>query len=116
VTAAQLYGPYGGVRYSSGTMPTAKGFTGQRADASTSGLDYYNARYYDPAIGQFASADTTIPGGGYDPWGLSRYAYVEGNPLIRTDPTGHDGLFGGLVQAVSIERLARHRRRETPRT
>lgn len=35
VTAAQLYAPYGGVRYSSGTMPTAKGFTGQRADAAT---------------------------------------------------------------------------------
>lgn len=29
---------------------------------------------------------------------------MEGNPpfpLIRTDPTGHDGVFGGLVQAVS---------------
>ncbi|HEX9035728.1 MAG TPA: hypothetical protein VF808_01930 [Ktedonobacterales bacterium] len=37
---AQLYAPYGGLRYSSGTMPTAKGFTGQRADAPT-GLDYY---------------------------------------------------------------------------
>jgi RHS repeat-associated protein len=58
VTAAQLYGPYGGTRYSSGTMPTAKGFSGQRADASTSGLDYYGARYYDPLLGQFASADT----------------------------------------------------------
>ncbi len=35
VTAQQLYGPYGGVRYSSGTMPTAKGYTGQYADAAT---------------------------------------------------------------------------------
>jgi len=81
VTAAQLYGPYGGVRYSSGTMPTAKGFTGQRADASTSGLDYYEARYYDPVLGQFASADTKE--------GPNRFAYVAGNPETLVDPTGH---------------------------
>ncbi|MEO7000640.1 MAG: hypothetical protein ABI068_02425 [Ktedonobacterales bacterium] len=31
VTAAQLYTPYGQTRYTSGTMPTSKGFTGQRA-------------------------------------------------------------------------------------
>jgi len=40
-------------------MPTytTKGFTGQYADAVT-GLDYYNARYYDPVAGVFLSADT----------------------------------------------------------
>ncbi|HEX8730342.1 MAG TPA: hypothetical protein VF739_17060 [Ktedonobacterales bacterium] len=43
VTSTQLYAPYGGVRYSSGVLPTAKGYTGQYADAVT-GLDYYNAR------------------------------------------------------------------------
>ncbi len=43
VTAAQLFAPYGGLRYYfSGRMPTAKGFTGQRADAAT-GLDDYGA-------------------------------------------------------------------------
>jgi RHS repeat-associated protein len=88
VTATTLFAPYGSVRYSSGTMPTDHGFTGQVAD-STSGLDYYGARYYDPVAGQFASADTVIPGNGLDMWGLSRYAYVEGNPVSRTDPTGH---------------------------
>jgi RHS repeat-associated protein len=87
-TASMLYAPYGSVRYSSGSMPTDRGFTGQVADP-TSGLDYYGARYYDPVAGQFSSADTLLPGGGFDPWGLSRYAYVEGNPILRTDPTGH---------------------------
>lgn len=43
--------PYGGWRWGSGNLPTARQFTGQVADA-TSGLDYYNARYYDPALGQ----------------------------------------------------------------
>ncbi len=83
VTATQLYAPYGNVRYQSGTLPTDQGFTGQRSDASTSGLDYDNARYYDPVAGQFTSADTTLAGG------LNRYAYVGGNPESATDPTGH---------------------------
>ncbi len=81
VVASQLFGPYGASRYSSGTMPTSKGFTGQRADAAT-GLDYYEARYYDPAAGQFTSADSVVNG-------PSRYAYVGGNPETATDPSGH---------------------------
>jgi RHS repeat-associated protein len=79
-TASQLYAPYGGARYSNGTMPTDYGFTGQRADAST-GLDYYGARYYDPTLGQFASADTVLDG-------LNRYGYVGGNPISYIDPSG----------------------------
>jgi RHS repeat-associated protein len=62
-------------------MPTAKGFTGQRADA-LSGLDYYGARYYDAVAGQFTSADTVASG-------LSPYAYVKGNPTTNVDLTGH---------------------------
>lgn len=87
-TSSVLYAPYGSARYSSGTMPMDRGFTSQIAD-STSGLDYYGARYYDPVAAQFASADTIFPGGGFDIWGLSRYAYVEGNPEVRTDPSGN---------------------------
>lgn len=86
--AQQLYGPYGATRYSSGAMPTDIGFTGQHADAIT-GLDYYESRYYDPTVGQFTSADTALPESGYNPWGLSRYAYVQGNPETLTDPDGH---------------------------
>ncbi|TMC01607.1 MAG: hypothetical protein E6J41_32665 [Chloroflexi bacterium] len=86
--AAQLFLPYGNLRYSSGSMPTSYGFTGQRSDTA-SGLDYYGARYYDPLAGQFTSADSVLPGGGFDLWGLSRYAYVEGDPEDRTDPSGH---------------------------
>jgi RHS repeat-associated protein len=69
-------------------MPTDYGFTGQHSDSNT-GLDYYNARYYDPTAGQFSSADAVLSGGGFDIWGLSRYAYVEGNPIICTDPSGN---------------------------
>ena len=93
-TASALYAPYGSARYSNGTMPTDYGFTGQHSDSIT-GLDYYNARYYDPTASQFASADTVLPGNGFDVWGLSRYAYVEGNPIIRTDPSGNVLAYAG---------------------
>jgi RHS repeat-associated protein len=98
-TSTILYAPYGSVRYGSGTPSSDFGFTGQRSDVAT-GLDYYGARYYDPSAGQFTSSDTVLPGSGYDVWGLSRYAYVECNPVINTDPTGHihvvaDGGGGG---------------------
>jgi RHS repeat-associated protein len=79
----QLYGPYGNERYQTGSMGTAKGFTGQYADAVT-GLDYYGSRYYDPVPGVFLSADS-IEG---NVAGLNPYGYVGGNPETWTDPTG----------------------------
>ncbi len=78
VTADQLFAPYGASRYSSGTMPTVKGFTGQRLDPS--GLTYFNARYYDASVGAFVTADAAQ--------GPNRYGYVRGNPETFTDPTG----------------------------
>lgn len=89
-TASQLFAPYGGGRYSNGIMPTSFGFTGQRGD-SVSGLNYFHARYLDPVLGQFTSADDGLQSGRFHILGLWRYAYVEGNPIRTTDPTGHDG-------------------------
>ena len=86
-SGTQLYSPYGTVRYSSGVMPTSKGFTGQYSDAGSTGLDYYGARYYDPSLGQFTSADTVTDG-------LNRYGYVKGNPETYTDPSGHRVCYG----------------------
>jgi RHS repeat-associated protein len=52
------------------------------------GLYYYNARYYVPGIGRFASADTIVPNP-MNPQSLNRYSYVRNSPLNFTDPTGH---------------------------
>jgi RHS repeat-associated protein len=78
------YVPFGDLR--SGSVPTDKKFTGQRLDST--GLYYYNARYYDPAIGRFISPDSTGQKLN-DPQTLNRYSYCENNPLRYTDPTGH---------------------------
>jgi len=52
---------------------------------------FYNARWYDPALGRFSQADTIIPGGAQ---GLDRYAYVNNSPLKYIDPSGHDSVCG----------------------
>lgn len=47
-------------------------YTGQEFDAET-GLYYYNARYYNPVLGRFISADTIVPDPS-DPQALNRYS------------------------------------------
>ncbi len=68
------------------------------------GLMYYNARWYDPALGRFVQADTIVPQPG-DVRGWDRYAYVRNNPTGRIDPTGHmdDGWEGGCNDVNSCK-------------
>ena len=49
---------------------------------------YYRARYYDPTLGRFISADAIVPEPG-NPQSLNRYAYVKNNPLRYVDPSGN---------------------------
>jgi RHS repeat-associated protein len=83
--ADMQYKAWGETRSSTGTTPTDYQYTGQRNESGIK-LYYYNARWYDSALGRFAQADTIIPGGvqGYD-----RYAYINNDPINNTDPTGH---------------------------
>jgi RHS repeat-associated protein len=54
-----------------------------------SGLYYLRARYYDPTIGRFISKDS-YEGDITNPLSLNLYTYVENNPLIYIDPSGHE--------------------------
>ncbi|MFC1953472.1 RHS repeat-associated core domain-containing protein [Chloroflexota bacterium] len=81
-------------------FPTDKLFTGQRLDGT--GLYYYNARYYDPSIGRFISADIIIPNPS-DPQSYNRYAYVLNNPLKFVDPSGRDLIVVGGNRRDSSE-------------
>ncbi len=74
-------------RYASGTLPTTYKFTGQREESYIN-LYWYNSRWYDPALGRFAQADTIVPNPG-DPVAFDRYAYSSGNPVKYVDPSGH---------------------------
>ncbi|MEH0021379.1 MAG: FG-GAP-like repeat-containing protein [Desulfobacter sp.] len=88
------YLPYGQDRSTNGLLNFSPyKFTDQEQDQGT-GLYNYDARLYDPLIGQFVMADTIVPER-YNPQSLNRYAYCLNNPLIYTDPTGH--LPGGVL-------------------
>jgi RHS repeat-associated protein len=78
-TAIYSYGPYGEPSTMTGQRFR---YTGQQL---IGGLDiyYYKARFYDPKLGRFLQTD---PIGTQDDMNL--YAYVGGNPMNRTDPTG----------------------------
>ena len=67
-------------------MTPDRQYTGQQKDST--GLYYYNARYYDPQLGTFISPDTLVPEPGvlFD---YNRYMYVRGNPVNFSDPSGH---------------------------
>jgi RHS repeat-associated protein len=95
-TGTIKYFPFGSTR--SGSVCTAKKFTGQRLDET--GLYYYGARYYDPEIGRFISTDTIVPSPA-NPQALNRYSYVLNNPLKYNDPTGQWPSWGDIKEIVS---------------
>ncbi len=83
-----LYDPYGEVLTS--TLPitlTGRLFTGQRWDA-TIGLYDYNARFYDPQLGQFTQPDSLVADP-LNPAAWNRFGYAYGNPVNLRDPSGH---------------------------
>ena len=55
-------------------------FTGKE-DEGTIGLQYFNARYYDPAVGRFISEDPAKDG-------VNWFVYTANNPLIFNDSDG----------------------------
>lgn len=87
-TAEMRYKAWGEVRYENGNLQTDRTYTGQRSYSDDFGLMFYNARWYDTQTGRFAQADN-IPVQVGDTQSLDRFAYVNNNPVLYNDPTGH---------------------------
>jgi RHS repeat-associated protein len=84
VVAHMTYDTFGRVWTS--TTPSTEfhfAFTGRDLDPE-SDLYHYRARYYDPATGQFISADPI----GFEAGDGNLYRYVGNGPIDRTDPSG----------------------------
>src|SRR5712692_3297205 len=80
------YLPYGEEVTAAETDPF--GFTGKRRDTET-GLDYFDARFYDSGLGRFLSVDPareSIDEASPHTW--NRYTYANNNPLLFVDPDG----------------------------
>jgi len=77
VKEANTFLPYGEALDNSEETFT---FTGKELDSS-SGLQYFGARYYDPSIGRFITVDPIGDG-------INWYSYANNNPLKFVDPSG----------------------------
>jgi RHS repeat-associated protein len=96
------YLPFGEISQanSSGSDVVTRKFSGQEYDPEAD-LAYYGARYYDPHLGRFISADAAVPNP-LDLQSLNRYSYVRNNPINRIDPSGHiDEATGGSIGTVA---------------
>ena len=82
------YYPFGGAQSDSGAVSMTYKYTSQEFDAET-GLYNYNARLYNPSLGRFISPDAIVPDPS-NPQAFNRYSYVINNPIMYTDPSGHD--------------------------
>ena len=83
--AAMSYSAFGATQATTGTPISRLQYTGRENDGT--GLYYYRARVYDPAIGRFISEDPKRFAAG-----LNFYAYVGNNPINANDPSGLESL------------------------
>jgi RHS repeat-associated protein len=79
------YDSYGKLTASTGTITNSFQYTGREFDSET-GLLFNRARYLDLRTGRFLSEDPIRYRGG-----VNFYTYTRNNPIIRTDPFGHEG-------------------------
>jgi RHS repeat-associated protein len=90
------YDAYGNLQGSQGSTVNPFAYDGQRYDA-LAGLYQLRARSYDPSSGRFLSRDTVLQP--FVPAELSRYGYVQADPINRADPTGHASVEGCVASA-----------------
>lgn len=98
-----VYTPYGEHVAQSG-MQSLLGFNGEQPDPVTGCYLLGNGyRAYNPVLMRFHSPDSMSP---FDSGGLNPYAYCMGDPINRSDPTGHFSFKAFLGIAVSVAAIA----------
>ncbi|MEP3890075.1 MAG: RHS repeat-associated core domain-containing protein, partial [Hellea sp.] len=83
------YTPFGEALISNAANDNQGGFTGHIKDKAT-GLNYMQARYYDPKIGRFLSVDPVSMLQNGKPAQFNRYSYTWNDPINGFDPDGRE--------------------------
>lgn len=100
VQDTQLYRAFGEVRPGDvNSLATRYTFTGQADDGI--GLMYFKARYLDPKLGRFISADSVVPSA-YFSIDYDRYAYSRNSPIKYRDPSGHKACDGDSEEDCEV--------------
>jgi RHS repeat-associated protein len=86
VTDRYAYDAFGRLLQSAGGMSNTHLYRGEQSDPFLA-LQYLRARYYDPAVGRFASVDP-FDGVVRQPVSLRRYLYANANPVRFSDTSG----------------------------
>ncbi|HHH1655707.1 TPA: RHS repeat-associated core domain-containing protein [Yersinia enterocolitica] len=74
------------------------GFNGERIDPILGSYHLGNGyRMYSPELRRFTAPDSQSP---FGQGGINPYAYCAGDPINRTDPTGHVSVIGGIFNGV----------------
>ena len=82
----RAFGEEASTRFDLSVAMETKGFIGERYDADA-GLQYLNARYYDPKLGLFLQPDWwEVTWAGV---GTNRYSYSFNDPVGASDPSGN---------------------------
>ena len=90
------YEAYGNTTTTGGYSDNPFQYTGRENDGT--GLYYYRARYYDPELPRFISQDPAGFGGG-----INQHAYVSGDPVSYTDPSGECPWCWAAAGAAAID-------------
>ena len=85
VTASLTLSAFGQTVASSGSSTSAYmfGATSGYRNEGDAGLTLVGCRFYDAQVGRFITRDTYLD--------QAAYAYCDGDPINRLDPSGHDG-------------------------
>jgi RHS repeat-associated protein len=99
LSGSAAYDPLGNVTSSAGTPAGKLGYQSGWTDSATGQVNMA-ARWYNPAAGQFTSRDAAAVSPVPNPVAANPFAYVDDNPLTRTDPTGASP-WDDITRAVS---------------
>jgi RHS repeat-associated protein len=96
-----IYKPFGEAEVNTrSTVINNFRFPGQYYDEET-GLHYNYHRYYDPSTGRYLTPDPIGLNGG-----MNLFAYVENNPVNKTDPFGLWGVkYGGSGYGIDVSAI-----------